>query len=129
MTCFLCVDQNKVQHEECMYIAESKPKPTHIAYHEVQRLKDPKGEHQPFALDESENEEESKKVETIASTPQSVADLLQPQASETSKRKKFFKKVITNPQALSNVELTAAASGIQESVVVPFEKEQKRWTN
>ncbi|KAH1003495.1 hypothetical protein HUJ04_003414 [Dendroctonus ponderosae] len=127
MTCFLCVDQNKVQHEECMYIAESKPKPTHIAYHEVQRLKDPKGEHQPFALDESENEEESKKVETIASTPQSVADLLQPQASETSKRKKFFKKVITNPQALSNVELTAAASGIQESVVVPFEKEKKKY--
>lgn len=35
MTCYLCVDKNGLQHEECMYVSESKPKSTHVAYHEV----------------------------------------------------------------------------------------------
>ncbi|CAG9763325.1 unnamed protein product [Ceutorhynchus assimilis] len=91
MTCFLCVDKNKVQHEECMYIAESKPKPTHIAYHEVQRLKDPKNNNP------EEETEESKKVE----------------AAVTPKRKKFFKKVATS-------ELNPAASNKYQTIV-PFD--------
>ncbi|XP_050311596.1 eukaryotic translation initiation factor 5B-like [Anthonomus grandis grandis] len=109
MTCFLCVDQHKVQHEECMYVAESKPKPTHIAYHEVQRLKDPKGEHQPLV--NQEPSEESKKVETLSAKPLDLT-------GENTKRKKFFKKV---PQ-----ELTGAASDLYRTVV-PYENQKKRY--
>ncbi|KAL1516522.1 hypothetical protein ABEB36_000429 [Hypothenemus hampei] len=106
MTCFLCVDQNKVQHEECMYVAESKPKPTHVAYHEVQRLKDPKAEHTPIV-----HEEESRKVEI-------VQPVLTPESSEISKKKKFFKKVPS--------EVAAAASDVYKTVV-PYVKEKKSY--
>ncbi|RZC32387.1 microtubule-associated protein futsch-like [Asbolus verrucosus] len=41
MTCYLCVDKKGIQHEECMYVSESKPQASHVAYHEVQQLKSP----------------------------------------------------------------------------------------
>lgn len=120
MTCFLCVDKNLVQHEECMYVAESKPKPTHIAYHEVQRLKDPKSNHQPLVNEE--HSEESKKVVTVTQQP---LDPVLPLASEKSKKKNFFKKVITTPLPLANLELSAAASNVYETVV-PLEMPRQR---
>lgn len=41
MTCYLCKDKNGIKNEECMYISESQPKATHIAYHEVKQVKTP----------------------------------------------------------------------------------------
>lgn len=38
MTCYLCTDKNGLQHEECMYISESAPKQSHLAYHEKQEI-------------------------------------------------------------------------------------------
>lgn len=38
MTCYLCTDKNGLQHEECMYISESVPKQSHVAYHEKQEV-------------------------------------------------------------------------------------------
>ncbi|KAL3274815.1 hypothetical protein HHI36_019598 [Cryptolaemus montrouzieri] len=32
MTCFLCVDENKIKNEECMFISESRPKGTIAKY-------------------------------------------------------------------------------------------------
>lgn len=51
MTCFLCVDKNNIQNEECMYVQESRPVSSHIAYHEVKGLKKP--EQQGQAQDET----------------------------------------------------------------------------
>lgn len=39
MTCFLCVDQNNIQHEECMYVQESRPQSSHVAFHQAKNLK------------------------------------------------------------------------------------------
>ncbi|KAJ8982870.1 hypothetical protein NQ317_006420 [Molorchus minor] len=68
MTCYLCVDKNNIQHEECMYVQESRPQSSHVAYHQVKAVKD--------------------KPEDA--TPQHS----QPIPAE-SKRKHFFKKVTT----------------------------------
>lgn len=38
MTCFLCVDQNKVKNEECMFISESRPKGTYAKYTKTDEL-------------------------------------------------------------------------------------------
>ncbi|XP_066256577.1 protein IWS1 homolog A-like [Euwallacea similis] len=117
MTCFLCVDHNNVQHEECMYIAESKPKPTHIAYHEVQRLKDPQGRLPIVAA--GDHHEETRQVEV-----KQPADALT-LPSENSKRKKFFKKAGNSlSSAAPNAELTAAASDVVYKTVVPYEREK-----
>ncbi|XP_069698080.1 uncharacterized protein [Periplaneta americana] len=35
MTCYKCVDSKGMQHEECMFVAASEPKSSHLAYHEV----------------------------------------------------------------------------------------------
>ncbi|XP_021917634.1 uncharacterized protein LOC110828851 isoform X2 [Zootermopsis nevadensis] len=35
MTCYQCVDSKGMQHEECMFVAASEPKSSHLAYHEV----------------------------------------------------------------------------------------------
>ncbi|KAF7269748.1 hypothetical protein GWI33_017266 [Rhynchophorus ferrugineus] len=104
MTCFLCVDHNKIQHEECMYIAESKPKATHVAYHEVQRLKDPKKE-------SSDEESEESKVEPLTEKP---VDAVVPSASETSKKKKFFKKASASKPV---ADMGTASSEIMETVL------------
>ncbi|KAJ8982871.1 hypothetical protein NQ317_006422 [Molorchus minor] len=40
MTCYLCVDKNNIQHEECMYVQESRPQSSHVAYHQVKAVKD-----------------------------------------------------------------------------------------
>jgi len=44
MTCFQCVDAKGMQHEECMFVAASEPKTSHLAYHESKEFKmiDPK---------------------------------------------------------------------------------------
>lgn len=62
MTCYLCVDQNKIQHEECMYVSESRPKSTHIAYHEEKKIKKPE-EVNPV-VEESKRKNLFKKVST-----------------------------------------------------------------
>lgn len=73
MTCYLCVDKKGIQHEECMYVSESKPQASHVAYHEVKQIKSPK------------NDKESELI---------------PAATEI-KRKHFFKKVVTTPTPFS----------------------------
>lgn len=54
MTCYLCTDEKGVQHEECMFVSESQPKSSHLAYHEVKEFtSEPKS---------SENKQEITKV-------------------------------------------------------------------
>ncbi|CAH1099196.1 unnamed protein product [Psylliodes chrysocephalus] len=67
MTCFLCVDQNKIQHEECMFIQESRPKSSHVAYHQLKGIK-------KLAEEEDEPTEETKNkpVLTEAAKPQDI---------------------------------------------------------
>ncbi|KAF5290622.1 hypothetical protein FQR65_LT01912 [Abscondita terminalis] len=40
MTCYLCVDKKGIKNEECMYVSESQPQSSLIAYHQLERTKD-----------------------------------------------------------------------------------------
>ncbi|KAJ8965570.1 hypothetical protein NQ314_004030 [Rhamnusium bicolor] len=87
MTCYLCVDQNNIQHEECMYVQESRPQSSHVAYHEVKAVKEPE------------------KIKAAESR-------IEPVYAE-SKRKHFFKKVTTS----SPLTLEASPSEEVDSVI------------
>lgn len=39
MTCYLCVNKDGTQHEECMYVNGKQPQSRHLAYHEVEQIK------------------------------------------------------------------------------------------
>lgn len=38
MTCFQCLDKNGLKHEECMFVSESAPKRSHLAYQELKEF-------------------------------------------------------------------------------------------
>lgn len=38
MTCFQCLDKNGLKNEECMFVSESAPKRSHLAYQEVKEF-------------------------------------------------------------------------------------------
>ncbi|KAK4873061.1 hypothetical protein RN001_015090 [Aquatica leii] len=40
MTCYLCVDKKGIQNEECMYVSESQPQSSLIAYHQLERTQE-----------------------------------------------------------------------------------------
>lgn len=64
MTCFLCVDKNKIQHEECMYVQESRPISSHVAYHEVKGLKQPEKQ-----SEEPESHHDETKTQQVVVSP------------------------------------------------------------
>ncbi|KAK5640214.1 hypothetical protein RI129_011025 [Pyrocoelia pectoralis] len=39
MTCYVCIDKKGIKQEECMYISESRPQSSLVAYHEREILK------------------------------------------------------------------------------------------
>lgn len=94
MTCYLCVDKKGLEHEECMYISESQPKASHVAYHEVQKTNNPK-----TAAPADGTKSESQIQET----------------EEPSKKKRFYKKVTTQ----SPIEIEAEASKIAPQPSTP----------
>lgn len=57
MTCYLCTDKNGLQHEECMYISESAPKQSHVAYHEKQEVQS-----KPSAINGTQVQSQSKQA-------------------------------------------------------------------
>lgn len=38
MTCYKCIDKQGMQHQECMYVAASQPKASHLAYTGLKQL-------------------------------------------------------------------------------------------
>lgn len=105
MTCYLCVDKKGIQQEECMFVSESRPKSKHMAYHEVQHLKNPN----------NSNNSES----------ESIIAPVEAEASETrQKRKGFFKKAPSG----AAIDSEGSASDENETRVkfVPSLRRQKR---
>ncbi|XP_050508731.1 uncharacterized protein LOC126885952 [Diabrotica virgifera virgifera] len=74
MTCFLCVDKNKIQHEECMFIQESRPKSSHVAYHQLKGIK---------KLDNEEEQPDESKNKPILTEAEKTEFLKKPQIPET----------------------------------------------
>lgn len=89
MTCYLCVDKKGLENEECMYVSESQPKSTHIAYHELKKVNKPKP---AIGIDQDGSQLESK----IQETEQPLI----------SKRKRVFKKVTTTEASVPSTTKT-----------------------
>ncbi|GLV32066.1 hypothetical protein CBL_11978 [Carabus blaptoides fortunei] len=90
MTCYLCVDAKGIQHEECMFVSESQPKSSHIAYHEVKEFStDPKRSNGEAASSSSQSE---KIVPTTA----------------TKLKRKIFPKKVTTTIPIIDVEAEPA---------------------
>ncbi|XP_056648686.1 uncharacterized protein LOC130453107 [Diorhabda sublineata] len=86
MTCFLCVDKNKLQHEECMYVQESRPQSTHVAYHQLKGIKKIENDGQP-------NESQNKPILTEAEKNQLLKKETGPESLQTSASEGVEKKV------------------------------------
>lgn len=82
MTCYLCVDEKGIQHEECMYVSESKPQASHVAYHEVKQISQPTKEQSAAAT-------ELKNIQVT--TTSAIPDVMQAAASEDVETKVYYK--------------------------------------
>ncbi|KAG6457447.1 hypothetical protein O3G_MSEX010302 [Manduca sexta] len=61
MTCFQCIDKAGLKNEECMFISESAPKRSHLAYQEVKEFTS-----KPATLDKENEGSQSQIVTTSA---------------------------------------------------------------
>lgn len=77
LTCYLCLDKKGVQHEECMFVSQSRPKNEHSAYHKLERLKLPRHN--------SENGSESM-VQPVKVPPSTSTTSTTEKSSPTTKR-------------------------------------------
>lgn len=68
MTCFQCIDKNGLKNEECMFVSESAPKRSHLAYQEVKEFTS-----KPATLNEGNEGAESQTVTTSAPAAQKSA--------------------------------------------------------
>lgn len=84
MTCYLCIDKKGLQHEECMYVSESRPQSKYQAYH-AQKETDGREGAEPKTRRNEENAEESKvkSVRTSRSEPRLV-DIKYPAFGEST---------------------------------------------
>ncbi|CAH2086469.1 unnamed protein product [Euphydryas editha] len=68
MTCYQCVDKKGLKHEECMFVSESAPKQSHLAYQELKEFTS-----KPATLDDGNETAESQTVTTSATPTQKSA--------------------------------------------------------
>jgi hypothetical protein len=114
MTCYQCVDSKGMQHEECMFVAASEPKSSHLAYHEVKeyRLVPPKGVSDgkesassslPVASDSvsSSSSDVTKTSDKSSTTTDKTTETVATSTTPKPKRKTFFKKVTTTTTTAS----------------------------
>ncbi|XP_023701443.1 uncharacterized protein LOC111861259 isoform X2 [Cryptotermes secundus] len=112
MTCYKCVDSKGMQHEECMFVAASEPKSSHLAYHEVKeyRLVPPPGVPDgkgspaaslPVAADSvsSSSSDITKTSDKSSTATDKVTKTVVTTTTPKPKRKTFFKKVTTSTSA------------------------------
>lgn len=64
MTCFQCIDKSGLKHEECMYVSESAPKKSHLAYQELKEFTS-----KPPTLELGGHHESESKIVTSAPAP------------------------------------------------------------
>ncbi|KAJ0180532.1 hypothetical protein K1T71_003936 [Dendrolimus kikuchii] len=68
MTCFQCIDKNGLKNEECMFVSESAPKRSHVAYQELKEFTS-----KPATINEGNEGAESQTVTTSAPAVQKSA--------------------------------------------------------
>ncbi|XP_047988468.1 triadin-like isoform X1 [Leguminivora glycinivorella] len=108
MTCFQCVDKNGLKNEECMFVSESAPKKSHLAYQELKEFQS-----QPPAPPVAATSEgaESKVVAANASPAQKTAAYV---VANTGYGKKLKRKKASQatPTAAATSPVAAVASAV-----------------
>lgn len=91
MTCYQCIDKSGLKHEECMFVSESAPKRSHLAYQELKEFTS-----KPATLDGVADTAESQIVTTSATPLKSAAIVVAPNGyGRKLKRKKVSKDNLT----------------------------------
>ncbi|XP_044745794.1 uncharacterized protein LOC123307511 [Coccinella septempunctata] len=98
MTCFLCIDENKVKNEECMFISESRPRGTYAKYTKTDEVGD-----------SSEIKPVLKKI-AITRTKRSGRKDNEINVADSSKIERVVAAPETNQKVPEDAELKASAS-------------------
>ncbi|XP_050664408.1 neurotactin [Leptidea sinapis] len=93
MTCYQCLDKNGLKNEECMFVSESAPKQSHLAYQEVKEFTS-----KPATLDSGSVEAESQTITTSTPPNQKSAAYV---AAPTTNGKKQKRKKATQTAGIS----------------------------
>ncbi|XP_022114418.2 uncharacterized protein LOC110992771 isoform X1 [Pieris rapae] len=80
MTCFQCLDKAGLKHEECMFVSESAPKQSHLAYQEVKEFTS-----KPATLEQGNEGSESQTITT--STPPLQKSAISKQLNKQKRKK------------------------------------------
>jgi hypothetical protein len=131
MTCYQCVDSKGMQHEECMFVAASEPKSSHLAYHEVKeyRLVPPQGVSDgkgaassslPVASDSvsSSSSDITKTSDKSSTSKDKTARTVATSTTPKPKRKSFFKKVTTTPTSTASTPVADSKYGETSKVEI-----------
>ncbi|XP_050345698.1 uncharacterized protein LOC126770355 isoform X2 [Nymphalis io] len=103
MTCYQCIDKNGLKHEECMFVSESAPKQSHLAYQELKEFTS-----KPATIDGGNEAAESQTITTSA--PAKAAYV----AASTNYGKKLKRKKA--PQAALAVAATNSVAKTAQKV-------------
>lgn len=122
MTCYQCTDKNGLKHEECMFVSESAPKSSHLAYKEVKEFNS-KPQLQNTNV-EGNDEAESQVVTT--SNPAPTVGLLSSTTEYPTfapinlKKKQLFKKFTgQDEKKLANLQIPELTDGITTKFYLP----------
>nr|XP_021181306.2 uncharacterized protein LOC110369965 isoform X1 [Helicoverpa armigera] len=117
MTCYQCIDKNGLKNEECMFVSESAPKRSHLAYQELKEFTS-----KPATLDQGNNEgAESKTVTTSAPPAQKSAAYV---VDNTNYGKKLKRKKA--PQSIAAAATSPVASAVKPQPAAANPRKTKR---
>ncbi|KAL4710765.1 hypothetical protein ACJJTC_004410 [Scirpophaga incertulas] len=120
MTCFQCVDKNGLKHEECMFVSESAPKRSHLAYQEVKEFTS-----KPATLEGGNDGAESQIVTTSAPVVQKSAAYVVANNNygKKLKRKKASQGTVT---AAATNPIVTAVPAVATPLLQPIVHKTKR---
>lgn len=110
MTCYQCIDKSGLKHEECMFVSESAPKQSHLAYQELKEFTS-----KPATLDGTVGAESQ--IVTTAAPLKSAALVVSPNGYG---RKLKRKKVNIAGAATNTVAKTVSPTQVAAPVVQPL---------
>lgn len=116
MTCYQCIDKNGLKNEECMFVSESAPKRSHLAYQELKEFTS-----KPATIDQGNEGAESKTVTTSSPPAQKSAAYV---VDNTNYGKKLKRKKA--PQSIAAAATNPIASAVKPGVVAANTRKVKR---
>lgn len=119
MTCFQCIDKSGLKNEECMFVSESAPKRSHLAYQEVKEFTS-----KPATIEKGQEGAESQTITTSAPAVQKSAAYVVENNNygKKLKRKKAPQAIV--PAAANPAQVTVPAVGT--AIQSPNTKKSKR---